>query len=373
MEEQATAVYLHIPFCQKICAYCDFCKVFYQEDLVDQYLQQLTKEVKRGYQQEMIKTLYIGGGTPSCLTVTQLEYLLQLCQKFHLSQEYEFTVEANFESLTKEKIQLLKQYGVNRISLGLETVQPSLERIVERHTPHTVVTQVMAWLQEVGITNINIDLMYALPTETLSDLMADCQYVLQLQPTHISTYSLILEPHTKLFLSKVTPIEEGLDATMYAYLQTTLKKAGYQQYEVANFSKASYQSRHNLVYWNNEPYYGFGLGASSYLKKCRRTNTRSLTHYLKGQLQQEVELVTLKAQIEYEIILGFRKSEGICKETFYNKFDKSIGELFDYRFLVTKGILLETSHFLAVAPAYFYVLNEVLVQFLETRVANKCF
>ena len=250
--------YIHIPFCEKICSYCDFCKMYYNEKWVDAYLEELEKEMKK-YQNEVLETIYIGGGTPSCLSIQQLEKLFQITSVLQKKKHYEFTMEANFESITKEKLELMKKSGVNRLSFGLETTNQKHLALLERTISKKKVKEVLVTARALGFSNINIDLMYALPEETIEELEQDLEFVFSLQPEHISCYSLMIEPHTKLGIHHVANIEEDLDAQMYQLLCQKMKRQGFIHYEISNYAKKGYESKHNLTYWNNLEYYGFGL------------------------------------------------------------------------------------------------------------------
>ena len=372
----AKACYIHIPFCESICSYCDFCKVFYREDLAASYLERLEQEIKQKYQGEVLDTLYFGGGTPSSLSPSLLKRLFSLCSLFSLAPSCEITMEANIESLTEEKVKMMKKFGVNRVSLGMETTVSSLQQVLERPFSKESFQKACSLFRKHGISNINVDLMYALPCETLDDLKTDLDFLCSLQVPHISTYSLILEEHTKLKIQKIKPIAEELDLAMYQEIEKRLKQEGYQHYEISNFSKEGYFSRHNLTYWKNEEYYGFGLGAASYLFPYRRGNTKSLTKYLQGEFSFSEEKVSREDAMDYEVMLGLRLMKGIDKKAFQKKYGVYLSSVYDYSSLIEKKVLTETSSFVALEKEYYYVLNEVIVAFLDRKretVANKCF
>ena len=365
------SVYIHIPFCKHICSYCDFCKVLYDSSLVDAYLAQLALEVKEKYQQEEIRTIYIGGGTPSSLTLAQLQRLFTIIDSFQLAANCEITIEANFDSLTEEKIAYLSQ-KVNRISLGVETISSKLQSVIGRVELQTDIRKKISLLRQYQINNINLDIMYALPGETLADVEADVDFLLPLDVPHISAYSLILEDHTLLSLQKPKLISEELDEKMYRLIETKLEKAGYHHYEVSNYAKPGSYACHNLVYWTNQYYYGFGVGAASYLPGKRITNSRSLTKYLQGIRDYEQEIITNQDAIEYEIIVGLRLASGIDKQAFMKRYQIPLSACYAYQSLVEKGLLEETRNHVLVTKSYQYVLNEVILQFLDTKIANKC-
>ncbi len=367
------AIYIHIPFCNYICAYCDFCKIFYNKEYVNKYLEALNKEIKSNYKGEKITSLYIGGGTPSSLSIDELEKLFHIITIFNLSTDCEITFEANPDSLSLDKINLLKKYGVNRVSLGVETINDKLQDVLERRTSKEIVINCVNDLKQVGITNINVDLIYAITGETLEDLNKDLNFILSLDVPHISTYSLIIEDNTKLKVNNVKNIDKSLDRKMYDMISSILKDNSYIHYEISNFSKDGYWSKHNLKYWYNLEYYGFGCSASGYVNNIRYTNTRSITNYIKGKTIIDKEILTTKDKIFYEIMLGFRTNMGINKNNFKNKYNINIEDIFNYKLLVKDHILEETTIYLRVREEYFYVLDEVILKFLETLQTNVSF
>ncbi|MBQ8131182.1 MAG: radical SAM protein, partial [Bacilli bacterium] len=204
--------YIHIPFCKKICSYCDFCKLNYEENLADEYLDELEREIKNSYNGEVIDTLYIGGGTPSALTKNQLEYLFSIIeQNLQLKKDLEYTIECNFDSIDKEKIDLMKKHGINRISFGLESINAENLETLDRITDKKKAKEMVKYCKSIGINNINLDLMYAIPKESIEILKKDLKFVRELDPTHISTYSLIIEDHTKLGFRGTKYIDQELD------------------------------------------------------------------------------------------------------------------------------------------------------------------
>ena len=373
MINNVDAVYIHIPFCKEICAYCDFCKVYYNKKYVNKYLNALEKEIKSNYKGEVITSLYIGGGTPSSLSVDELKKLFGILKIFKLSKECEITMEANVDSLSLDKIKLLKELGVNRVSLGVETINSKLQDVLERRTNKDRVISCISNLRSVGITNINVDLIYAIEGESLDDLKKDLNFILSLDVPHVSTYSLIIEDNTKLKIKGIKNIDKSLDREMYDMISKILKENDYIHYEVSNFAKNNYQSKHNLKYWNNLHYYGFGVGASGYLDNIRYTNTRSITNYIEGKNVLDKEILTIKDKIFYEIMLGFRTNIGVDKVEFKKKYNVNIDELFNYKELVKDKVLDEDCRYLRVREEYFYVLDDVILRFIDTLQTNVSF
>ncbi len=373
MINNVDAVYIHIPFCKEICAYCDFCKVYYNKKYVNKYLDALEKEIKSNYKGEVITSLYIGGGTPSSLSVDELKKLFGILKIFKLSKECEITMEVNVDSLSLGKIKLLKEFGVNRVSLGVETINSKLQDVLERRTNKDRVISCISNLRSVGITNINVDLIYAIEGESLDDLKKDLNFILSLDVPHVSTYSLIIEDNTKLKIKGIKNIDKSLDREMYDMISKILKENDYIHYEVSNFAKNNYQSKHNLKYWNNLHYYGFGVGASGYLDNIRYTNTRSITNYIEGKNVLDKEILTIKDKIFYEIMLGFRTNIGVDKVEFKKKYNVNIDELFNYKELVKDKVLDEDCRYLRVREEYFYVLDDVILRFIDTLQTNVSF
>lgn len=350
------SVYIHIPFCNKICSYCDFCKVFYDKIWINNYLDSLEKEINERYKGELINTIYIGGGTPSSLDIDELKKLFKIIKKIKTNYQ-EFTIEVNLDSLTKEKIDLFKENNINRVSIGIESFNNDNLAFLNRKL---VNLDLINYLKEVGIININVDLMYALPNEDIKTLENDLDKLLELDIPHISTYSLIIEENTKI--AKLKPIDQDLDYKMYELICNKLKD--YHHYEISNFSKEGYESKHNLTYWHNEHYYGFGLGASGYIDSIRYTNTRSITEYINNFHEIETSYIDLKTDMENEMILGLRLLEGISIEHFKNKFHKEISDVFDIKDLLKDNKLLIENTYIKINPKYIYTSNDILINFI---------
>lgn len=357
-----SSVYIHIPFCSSICTYCDFAKLYYNSKWVNEYLDSLEKEIKKNYKNETLKTLYIGGGTPSSLNIDELKRLFKILSIFKLDNDYEYTIECNIENLTKEKAILFKQNKVNRISIGVQTFNSKYLKFLGRnHTKEEVIEKIEI-LKELGFENINIDLMYAFPGETLEELNNDIDEYLKLNINHISTYSLIIEPHTIIYNKGIKNIDEDLDADMYNLISNKL--SNYHHYEISNFAQKGYESKHNLVYWNNEEYYGFGLGASGYLNNIRYTNTSNLDKYNKGIYIDEEHTLDINETIENEFILGLRKLDGINKKEFNKKYNIDINKLEIVKKLIQENRLIDNSINIYINYDMIYISNSILCEFI---------
>ena len=362
-----SSVYIHIPFCKKICSYCDFCKVFYNKKMVKEYLKSLKNEINTKYKGEMISTIYIGGGTPSSLDIKELKELFKIIKIFKLDKTYEFTIECNFDSITKEKLDLFKDNGVNRISFGLETINKDVLKVLNRDLDLDYVKEIIDYSNEIGLININLDLMYGFSFSNFDNLKKDLEFILSLDIKHISTYSLILEKNTLLDIKKYKSIDEDLDREMYDYIHTTLKENGFNHYEISNFAKDGYESKHNLIYWHNEEYYGFGVGASSYYDDLRITSSRSITNYNKMIYNYEYEELTNNDKYIYEIILGLRLKEGISLDNFKKKFGFSIRKNYNISRMVKEGKVVINNDYLKVPFNNWYVINTILLDFMEVN------
>ncbi|WP_373760507.1 radical SAM family heme chaperone HemW [Streptococcus ferus] len=337
MQQKPSSAYVHIPFCTQICYYCDFSKVFIKNQPVDTYLVKLMQEVDY-YELPALRTLYIGGGTPTALSAEQLDVLLtKLEARLDLSQLQEFTIEANPGDLTAEKIAVLKRSKVNRISLGVQTFNDRHLRQIGRGHNEAQIYDSISGLKEAGFFNISIDLIYALPGQTMMDIEKNVEKALALDIPHLSLYSLILENHT-VFMNRQRRGQlhlpnEDTESDMFAYILSELKRHGFDHYEISNFAKPGFESRHNLMYWDNAEYYGIGAGASGYLNGMRYRNRGPIQHYLKavseqGHARLHEEYLTKAEQMEEEMFLGLRKKSGISVARFEEKFQLSFNDLY---------------------------------------------
>ena len=328
MQTKPTSAYVHIPFCTQICYYCDFSKVFIKNQPVDSYLEHLIEEY-HSYDIKKLRTLYIGGGTPTALSASQLAFLLEkLTDKLDLSYLEELTIEANPGDLDQEKIAVLKDSPVNRVSLGVQTFNDRMLKQIGRSHLEKDIYENIANLKKAGFDNISIDLIYALPKQTMEDVKTNVAKAIALDIPHMSLYSLILENHTvfmnRMRRGKLPLPKEDLEAEMFDYIIAELEKAGFEHYEISNFSKPSFESRHNLMYWDNAEYYGIGAGASGYVDGVRYKNHGPIRHYLQaveaGNARVQEEMLTLKEKMEEEMFLGLRKKSGVSKKRFEEKF-----------------------------------------------------
>lgn len=357
-------MYIHIPFCNHICSYCDFCKMFRNDRIIETYLDGLAREIDEYYNGEVIDTLYVGGGTPSCLGIVHINKLFNILSKIKISNNYEYTFECNPEDISEELINTLIKNKVNRISIGIESFDVDNLGFMERKATYKDIQNKINMIKNKGINNINLDLIYGIPEESLSTLKKDLKLLVKLKPTHISTYSLQIEKHTKIYNEGIVNISEDLDYKMYNLIIKYLKSHKYNHYEISNFSLEGFESKHNTSYWNNEEYYGFGLGASGYIDGFRYENTRNLNKYLDGKYHKNEELLSIDDKMYNEIMLGLRKLKGINLKEFKDKYGVELSNKFYIDDLVKNKELIIKNGYLFVNPKYIYTINEILVKIL---------
>ncbi|WP_270748168.1 radical SAM family heme chaperone HemW [Streptococcus halitosis] len=349
MQKKPTSAYVHIPFCTQICYYCDFSKVFIKNQPVDSYLEHLLEEF-RSYDIQKLRTLYIGGGTPTALSAPQLEVLLDgLTKNLDLSVLEELTIEANPGDLDADKIAVLKQSPVNRVSLGVQTFDDKMLKKIGRSHLEKDIYENIDRLKLAGFDNISIDLIYALPGQTMAQVKDNVAKAISLDIPHMSLYSLILENHTvfmnRMRRGKLPLPKEELEAEMFEYIIAELERAGFEHYEISNFSKSGFESRHNLMYWDNAEYYGIGAGASGYVNGVRYKNHGPIRHYLNaveaGNARITEEHLSQREQMEEEMFLGLRKKSGVSMARFEEKFGRSFDGLYGeiIRDLVQQGLM----------------------------------
>ena len=349
MQKKPTSAYVHIPFCTQICYYCDFSKVFIKNQPVDSYLEHLLEEFK-SYDIQKLSTLYIGGGTPTALSAPQLEVLLNgLTKNLDLSVLEELTIEANPGDLDADKIAVLKNSAVNRVSLGVQTFDDKMLKKIGRSHLEKDIYENIDRLKLAGFDNISIDLIYALPGQTMEQVKDNVAKAIGLDIPHMSLYSLILENHTvfmnRMRRGKLPLPKEELEAEMFEYIISELERAGFEHYEISNFSKPDFESRHNLMYWDNAEYYGIGAGASGYVNGVRYKNHGPIRHYLsaveEGNARITEEHLSQKEQMEEEMFLGLRKKSGVSMARFEEKFGRSFDGLYGeiVKDLVQQGLM----------------------------------
>lgn len=355
------SIYIHIPFCDNLCSYCDFTKVLNYNKFTKSYLDCLEQEVKEKYLGEKINTIYIGGGTPSALSISEIIRLFKIINTFNLENECEITFEMNIESTTKEKLEVLYNLGVNRISFGVQTFNDQILKVINRKHSKEEVFNIISDAKEVGFTNISIDLMFNLPNQTYQNLKDDLNQFLKLDIPHLSIYSLILEEKS-VFHHKNIDVDYDEFDKWYYYIKEFVEKNNFIHYETSNFAKEGFNSKHNLVYWNHQSYYGFGLGASSFFTNQRCENTSSITNYLKTQNSVCEVLSDLEMMQEF-MFLGLRKVQGVSINDFYDKFDADVFEIFDFE-NIDKNLIVIEDGLIRLSYEGLVRANDVLINFV---------
>ena len=324
-------IYIHIPFCIKKCEYCDFVSYCNKEKYVPQYINALKKEIKNNINKEYkITTIYIGGGTPSSIEEHYIADIIETI-KLNMNDEnlkefknVEVTIEVNPGTVTEKKLETYKEIGINRLSIGLQETHDELLKSIGRIHTYEEFLKTYNLARKIGFNNINVDLMIALPNQTIQDIKENLEKIIKLNPEHISVYSLILEEGTPFYNkyneNKIRLPDEELERNMYWYVKNTLENNGYIHYEISNFSKKGFESKHNMNCWNQEEYFGFGVAAHSYNNKIRYSNTNSIEEYIKGSNKIIHEKQTLEDMQKEYMLLGLRKIEGINIQKFKNKF-----------------------------------------------------
>lgn len=357
-------VYIHIPFCEKKCNYCAFCS-FELTKYKEEYLNSLTKEIEYFYKNEPLKTLYFGGGTPSLLETKDFKRILSL---FNFNSNTETTLELNPSSLTLEKLKDLKELGFNRLSLGVQSFDDEILKIIGRTHNRVQTFSAIENIKKAGFDNFSIDLMYGLPNQTLSDWEKTLKQAILLEPKHISLYGLKIEEGT-VFYKKPPENLPNMDIQALMYEKAVEKlKEKYIHYEFSNFALSKkYFSCHNTAYWSSKEYYGFGLSASGYIDNKRYTNTFNFSQYIKNPITKNFDELTKEEKIEEEIFLGLRLIKGIdfkkINEKYqidiYSKYKKEFDKFLNLKLLekTNKGVKLSEKGIL--------VSNEVLCEFIN--------
>lgn len=368
------SVYIHIPFCERICTYCDFPKRVGTIKQMDAYLDALAQEIQSYQVNHCIDTLYIGGGTPSILKGDQLKKLEAMINMFQLSDNYEMTIECNPEHITADLIERYKSMGINRISLGVQTFQDRLLKLMNRGHHQEQVFQAVDLIRAGGIDNISIDLIFSLPMQTIQNLQHDLDLIEQLNIPHISCYSLILEDKTVLSKwiedQKVTLLDNEVEAQMFEIVMNRLKKMGYHHYEISNFAKPGFKSKHNQVYWKNQEYFGFGMGASGYLNGIRYRNDHLVTSYIEkinGDQPVVTEQETLSKETIHKeaLMLGLRLIDGIEIDEVNRRYDIDVLILFkdELDYLLKQG-WIRVDQMIRLTELGLFYGNDVFEQFI---------
>ena len=377
----SVGLYIHVPFCLRKCLYCDFTSYPRQEEQVQLYLQSLSAEmVLYGdlleARHKSIKTIFVGGGTPTCLRPEYLAGILEQVGKvFSIEQGAEITTEANPGTVNLLALKELRAVGFNRLSLGVQSTHRELLCLIGRIHTFSEARQAVTEARIAGFENINLDLIFGLPTQTAAQWRQSLHEIMALQPEHISCYGLQLEENTPLTKAveqgQLKPCPEEEELAMYQMARQLLGENGYQHYEISNFAQAGYQCRHNLLYWQNQAYLGLGPAAHSYLNQSRWGNVAGIEEYasLVKQGQRPVAektTLTIKEQMEETVFLGLRMLEGVNVESFQERFGKSLPEIFGKQVssLTAKGLLEQSFGHLKLTEKALPLANQVFAEFV---------
>lgn len=331
MENKKIGIYIHIPFCKQKCYYCDFISFCNKDDLIENYINALKKEIESQKIKEEIDTIYIGGGTPSYLESKYIVELMEEIKKKDVLKEAEITIEVNPGTVTEEKLKNYKKSGINRLSIGLQTSKDELLKEIGRIHDFEQFLETYKIARKVGFKNINVDLMIGLPNQKIKDIKETLQKIVDLQPEHISVYSLIVEENTpiakKIDTGELELPDEELERNMYWYVKSTLELNGYVHYEISNFAKMDYESKHNMNCWAQSEYIGFGTAAHSYINYIRYSNTENVEEYIQNvncrSFEKNININEIQSDDDIRkefMLLGLRKIDGVKISDFKNKF-----------------------------------------------------
>ena len=322
------SVYIHIPFCNSICSYCDFKKFIYNQNRINDYFKSLFLQLET-IKDNKYKSIYVGGGTPSCIDSNNLSVFLNKVSKL-LDDDYEeFCIESNVEDLNDTFLSIIKENKINRLSIGVQTFQKKFIKYCNRkHNKQMAIENINK--ASTYIDNISIDMIFAFKDQTTNDLKKDIDIAISLPIKHISYYSLLIEENTILWAKKEKDVDDNIQARMYRYIYNRLRKSGFNRYEISNFAKdEKYQSYHNKIYWKNKHYDAIGLASSGYVDNIRYTNNDNIIKYNKGEFFHIDETILSKEDIMFdEIMLALRLDEGLNIKMFNEKFDVDFKEIF---------------------------------------------
>jgi oxygen-independent coproporphyrinogen-3 oxidase len=366
MNKDILSLYIHIPFCNHICDYCDFPKLQYFRFLAEKYLESLEKEIKQYSISTNLETIYIGGGTPTALEDDLFEKLLKIVEPYSKNIK-EYTVEANPESLTLAKLKLMRKYNINRISIGVESTNDKILNTINRHHTWEDVKTCISNAKKEGFDNLNVDLILGLPNVSKKLLKEDLDNLLSLDIQHISAYSLTVHPNTVFGIKNIQEEKQEIQREQYDLVHEFLKEKGFIHYEISNWAKQGYESLHNFTYWKDEQYYGVGLGAAGFIGNIRYSNTKSINKYIGGNFIAEQEIVSLQDDLEYFIMLNLRTNKGINLEIFKEKFGFNFYEEYKNEIdnFISNGFLVKENN--SIIPTYsgMMILDTIVLELLK--------
>ena len=381
--EKPLGLYVHIPFCVQKCKYCDFLSAPADDATKKRYVDALCKEIE-GYKQltkeYRLATIYFGGGTPSVLDVSFIEQILDAVKKSFFADmaAAEVTLEVNPGTASLEKLKRYKELGINRLSIGVQSSKEDELKLLGRIHSFEEAKQTVLWAREAGFANLSLDLMSALPGQSLEDYKENVEAILALNPEHISSYSLIVEEGTQFYnqyaegMPKESELpDEETDRAMYAYTKERLAQAGYHRYEISNYAKQGYESRHNSSYWIGTEYLGVGLGASSLFTNARYHNETDLNTYMEAveagrDVRLDLERLVPEEQMEEFMILGLRMMCGVSRAEFQRRFGKPVETVYGsaLKKLEKQGLLTLAGDTITLTETGIDVSNQVFVEFI---------
>lgn len=361
-----TGLYIHIPFCIRKCAYCDF--ISYEgvlSDIKEKYVEALVQEMQE-YCGEEIDTVYFGGGTPTTLETGQIERLMQAARdNFAICKDAEITIECNPKTADYDYFKRLKKCGINRLSIGVQSLNDDELLFLGRAHNREEAISCIKQAKEAGFDNFSVDVMFGLPCQTIDSVKKTIDGLIDLAPSHISCYSLIIEPNTPFFENGIQPLEEDSEREMQAFIVEYLKEKGYLRYEISNFAKGGKVSRHNIKYWENVPYIGIGAAASSYYKAMRYEKETNIEAYIENPLKRiNLHKIAKEDEMSEFMFLGLRKTEGVSLSEFYENFGIEIEEKYDIKNHLKHGLLIKEDGRLFLSERGIDVSNAVLCDFV---------
>ena len=372
------SLYIHIPFCAQKCLYCDFPSFARKDHLRKAYIEALNKEIislREKHNNLEINTIFIGGGTPSVLESNELECLLKEIAKLNMAKDIEYSMECNPGNLTEEKLEVMKNYGVNRISMGLQAKQDNLLKGVGRIHNYKTFKENFLLAKKVGFNNINVDLMFGLPNQRLNEWEETLREIISLEPAHISAYSLIIEEGTAFYNlyenDKLKLPTEEEERKMYHLAKKILEENGFNQYEISNYAKEGKECRHNLAYWNMDNWIGVGSAAASYINGKRIKNISSVEEYInsineKGEAVEEIINNSKNDNMEEFMFMGLRKINGIDENEFKNRFSMNINDVYGeiLNKYIGEGLLIRESGRIFLSEKGIEISNVIMADFL---------
>ena len=372
------SLYIHIPFCAQKCLYCDFPSFARKDHLRKAYIEALNKEIislREKHNNLEINTIFIGGGTPSVLEADELECLLKEVAKLNMAKDIEYSMECNPGNLTEEKLEVMKKYGVNRISMGLQAKQDNLLKGLGRIHNYKTFKENFLLAKKVGFNNINVDLMFGLPNQSLNEWEETLREIISLEPAHISAYSLIIEEGTAFYNlyenDKLKLPTEEEERKMYHLAKEILEENGFNQYEISNYAKEGKECRHNLAYWNMDNWIGVGSAAASYINGKRIKNISSVEEYInsikdKGEAVEEIINNSKNDNMEEFMFMGLRKINGIDENEFKKRFGMNINDVYGeiLNKYIDEGLLIRKSGRIFLSEKGIEISNIIMADFL---------